>query len=264
MTIAMTIANPRTPPGLPVASARGDGAVATTMAIATLDHGETWARVGAAAGGVVSIAGNVLETAFGHAVHPGAVFGAFWWPVCLFLAIEVFAARLWGTGAWSWLLRAATSLPVAAVAATTSYHHLSKLLDMWGEDGFTVRFGPVAVDGLMLLCAGALYRARAVAHEPAHVKAAGGSGEHRAAGLGEPSVSPVCEPSREPASQAADEPASEPGELSAVGGRARRNTRRKAPTADLLECDCGLDYCPGRVPKSTRTRHRAKVSGGVE
>jgi hypothetical protein len=109
------------------------------------------------------------------------VFGALWWPLALFLALEVFASKVWGGGAWWWLLRLMATAPVAAVAAVVSYRHLSGLLAHWGEDGFTVAFGPVAVDGLMLLCATALYRARALAdpvhsaHPAAHSAAQGGA-----------------------------------------------------------------------------------------
>jgi hypothetical protein len=45
---------------------------------------------------------------------------------------------------------------VALVAAFVSYRHLSGLLEHWSEDGATVAFGPLAVDGLMVMATGAL------------------------------------------------------------------------------------------------------------
>jgi hypothetical protein len=45
---------------------------------------------------------------------------------------------------------------VAAVAAVVSYRHLSGLLTHYGEDPWTAQFGPLAVDGLMVMATGAL------------------------------------------------------------------------------------------------------------
>lgn len=159
-----------------------DPPVAMTL-VADNSHPLLWPRAGAGAGITVSVLGNMLHSLIrpdgagpGWSPQPGQVFGALWWPLALFLALEVFASKVWGGGAWWWLLRLAATAPVAAVAAVVSYRHLSGLLAHWGEDGFTVAFGPVAVDGLMLLCAAALYRARALA-DPVH-------SAHRAAPAG--------------------------------------------------------------------------------
>lgn len=142
--------------------------------------GRGWARTGATAGAVISIAGNVLHTLIPPADPPpadwhpqlGAVIGAVWWPVSLFLALEVLVSARWGSS-WEWVLvRLGTVVPVAAVAAVVSYHHLAALLTYYQEDSFTVQFGPVAVDGLMVLCSAALYRIRITAAEVATAAAA--------------------------------------------------------------------------------------------
>ncbi|MGS2620023.1 hypothetical protein ACVCAH_36965 [Micromonospora sp. LZ34] len=46
--------------------------------------------------------------------------------------------------------------PVALVAAFVSYRHLSGLLDHYNEETLVVWFGPLAVDGLMLMATSAL------------------------------------------------------------------------------------------------------------
>jgi hypothetical protein len=129
--------------------------------------GRGWARTGVGAGAAVSIAANVLSTFIrpddqpeSWTPHLGAVVGAVWWPVSLFLALEVLVSSRWGSSRWWLALRLCATAPVAAVAAFVSYQHLSRLLDSWGEDSFTVGFGPVAVDGLMVVCSAALYRMR--------------------------------------------------------------------------------------------------------
>jgi hypothetical protein len=84
------------------------------------------------------------------------VLGAVFWPVALFVAIETLARTGWPAG-WRWVaLRYLGLLPVAAVAAVVSYRHLSGLLAYYGEDPLTVRIGPLAVDGLMIMATGAL------------------------------------------------------------------------------------------------------------
>lgn len=131
------------------------------MAAGTTGRG--WAYTGALLGGAVSIAANVAHSyvppaaaAAGWAPQPGAVLGAVFWPVALFVAIETLARTGWPAG-WRWVaLRYLGLLPVAAVAAVVSYRHLSGLLAYYGEDPLTVRIGPLAVDGLMIMATGAL------------------------------------------------------------------------------------------------------------
>jgi hypothetical protein len=125
--------------------------------------GRSWAYAGAVLGGAVSIAANVA-----HSYVPppdagpdwtpptGAVVGAVFWPVALLAAVEIMARTLWPDGRRWVAVRYAGLLPVASVAAAVSYRHMSGLLRFYREDWLTVRFGPLAVDGLMVMAAGAL------------------------------------------------------------------------------------------------------------
>jgi hypothetical protein len=125
--------------------------------------GRRWAYLGAALGGIVSIAANVA-----HSYVPptgvmtewrpnvGAVLGAVFWPVALFVATEILARVVWPSGRTWWLLRWTGMLPVAAVAALVSYRHLSGLLAYYGEEPVVCVLGPLAVDGLMVMATGAI------------------------------------------------------------------------------------------------------------
>ncbi len=86
----------------------------------------------------------------------GAVVGAIFWPVALFVAVEILARVAWPSGRRWKALRFAGLLPVALVAAFVSYKHLAGLLAFYGEDGPTAMLGPLAVDGLMVMATGAL------------------------------------------------------------------------------------------------------------
>jgi len=126
-------------------------------------RGQGWAYTGAILGGVVSIAANVAHSYVppeggtqGWSPQPGAVIGAVFWPLALFVAIEILAKVAWPLGRRWVLLRFLGLLPVALVAAVVSYRHLSGLLAYYGEDGLTVALGPLAVDGLMVMATGAL------------------------------------------------------------------------------------------------------------
>ncbi len=125
--------------------------------------GRGWAYVGAALGGAVSVAANVAHSYVpptgvpdGWSPQGGAVVGAIFWPVALFVAVEILARVPWPTGRKWWWLRFGGLLPVAAVAALVSYRHLAGLLRFYGEDGITATLGPLAVDGLMVVATGAL------------------------------------------------------------------------------------------------------------
>ncbi|GIG57763.1 hypothetical protein Lfu02_21350 [Longispora fulva] len=133
--------------------------------------GRVWAYIGALLGGSVSIAANVAHsfvqprpTGAGPdwipspewAPEPGAVVGATFWPVALFVVIEILARVPWPEGARWVVARVCGLLPVALVAAVVSYRHLSGLLGHYGEDPLTVVIGPFAVDGLMVVATGAI------------------------------------------------------------------------------------------------------------
>jgi len=129
-----------------------------------------WAMGGFLLGILVSIAGNVL-----HAWHPDAetlaaagvtaeqwrpelsaqLFSAFY-PVALLVTVEVLARVPWPRS-WGWAAaRYGGASLVAAVSGVVSYMHLSGLLKAYGESRLIVLIGPLAVDGLMIVCGFAL------------------------------------------------------------------------------------------------------------
>ncbi len=125
--------------------------------------GRRWAYIGAALGGTVSIAANIAHSyvppvgaAEGWSPNVGAVIGAMFWPVALFVATEILTRVAWPSGRVWQLLRWAGMLPVAAVAALVSYRHLSGLLAYYGEESIVCVLGPLAVDGLMVMATGAI------------------------------------------------------------------------------------------------------------
>ena len=130
---------------------------------ATTGQGRGWAYAGALLGGVVSVAANVAHSYVPPAgadtrwtPEVGAVIGAVFWPLALFVAVEILTRIAWPAGGrWVWL-RFVGLLPVALVAAVVSYRHLSGLLTFYGEDALTATVGPLAVDGLMVMATGAL------------------------------------------------------------------------------------------------------------
>jgi hypothetical protein len=129
-------------------------------------NGLGWAYAGVALGGAVSVAANVAHSFVPPAGAPvgwrplhGAVLAAVFWPVALFVAIEILARTAWPAGAAWRLVRLGGLLPVALVAAVVSYRHLSGLIRYYGEDGLTATVGPLAVDGLMAVASAALLAA---------------------------------------------------------------------------------------------------------
>ncbi|MEV5694201.1 DUF2637 domain-containing protein [Micromonospora globbae] len=122
-----------------------------------------WAYLGLVLGGLVSVAANIAHSFIAPdgapenwSPEPGAVVSAIVWPLFLFIAIEILARTPWPSG-WGWnLLRWVGLPPVALVAAFVSYRHLSGLLDHYNEETLVVWFGPLAVDGLMLMATAAL------------------------------------------------------------------------------------------------------------
>jgi hypothetical protein len=132
--------------------------------------GRVWAYIGAGLGGAVSVAANVAHSyvpptppkdasadwAETWSPHAGAVVGAVFWPVALFVAVEIFARICWPDGKRWTALRFLGLLPVAVVAAVVSYRHLTGLMVFYSEDRLTATIGPLAVDGLMVMATGAL------------------------------------------------------------------------------------------------------------
>ncbi|HEX6500172.1 MAG TPA: hypothetical protein VF054_14235 [Micromonosporaceae bacterium] len=204
--------------------------------------GRGWAYFGAILGGAVSIAANVAHSYVPPASlggvspvpvdwspQPGAVVGAIFWPVALFVAVEILARVAWPAGRrWS-ALRFGGLLPVATVAAIVSYKHLSGLLTFYGEDRLTSMIGPLAVDGLMVMATGALLATGVRAHAaltPATVSVpAVEMIEPASVPLPEPAPAPVIEPANT-ADPAAPLPEAVP--VPEVDDRTRRAAARKA------------------------------------
>ncbi|MGH3326792.1 MAG: helix-turn-helix domain-containing protein [Streptomycetales bacterium] len=125
--------------------------------------GRGWAYAGVLLGGGVSIAANIAhsyvppdEAGPKWSPEHGAVIGAVFWPIALFIAIEILARTRWPELARWVVLRYLGLLPVAVVAAVVSYRHLSGLLEFYNEDALTATIGPLAVDGLMAISTAAL------------------------------------------------------------------------------------------------------------
>lgn len=125
--------------------------------------GVGWAYAGVLLGGAVSVAANVAHSFVPPAGAPsdwhpmrGAVLSAVFWPVSLFVALEILSRTTWPAGILWRAIRLGGLLPVAVVAAVVSYRHLSGLIRYYGEDGLTATFGPLAVDGLMVVASAAL------------------------------------------------------------------------------------------------------------
>jgi hypothetical protein len=108
--------------------------------------------------------------------YAGAVLSAVFWPVALFVVVEIVAQVAWPAGRRWLALRYVGLVPVAAVAAVVSYRHLSGLLTHYREDPLTATIGPLAVDGLMVMATGALIASAGMATRAAPVEPAPASG----------------------------------------------------------------------------------------
>ncbi len=132
-------------------------------------NGRRFAYAGVCLGLAVSVWANIADAMVkpetlparwpaGKAWHadPGAIGTAAFWPLALFLALEVLSRTSWGTGRGLLVARAGVGL-VAVVAAVVSYLHLHGLLgDVYGQPAVPALIGPLAIDGLMAVSAAAL------------------------------------------------------------------------------------------------------------
>jgi len=183
-----------------------------TMSDTTTRHaasGRGWGYVGAVLGGLVSIAANVAHSyvplagaSSGWRPPIGDVVGAVFWPVALFVAIEILARTAWPRATRWVVVRFLGLLPVAVVAAIVSYGHLSGLLAHYGESALTAHLGPLAVDGLMVMASSALM-ATAPGRTPDTVPATAGQVETAGADTiadstpdTEPDAAPGAKPKR--------------------------------------------------------------------
>jgi hypothetical protein len=133
-------------------------------------RGTGWATVAFLLGIGVSVAANVA-----HTWHPsaavlaaagitadqwrpeiGAQAMAAFYPLALFLTIEILARVPWPRS-FGWdAARYGGAALVAGVAAVVSYRHMAGLLTAYGEDALTAKTGPLSVDGLMVVSSFAL------------------------------------------------------------------------------------------------------------
>ena len=232
--------------------------------------GRGWAYIGAALGGTVSIAANVAHSYVPPTGAPsdwtpqtGAVVGAIFWPVALFVATEILARVAWPSGHHWTALRFGGLLPVALVAAFVSYKHLAGLLDFYGEDALTAMLGPLAVDGLMVMATGALLATanRAAATTESVVPAEAPA----------PVVAEVTEPEAPAAPAVVEVPAPAVTEVPASAGAvkktpAKRVTPRPVSAAKVAKAAAKLPHAPvseiaakAGVSVSTARRHLAAL-----
>jgi hypothetical protein len=214
--------------------------------------GRGWAYIGAALGGTVSIAANVAHSyvppvgaSAAWSPQPGAVVGAIFWPVALFVVTEILARVVWPSGKGWMVVRFGGLLPVALVAALVSYKHLAGLLRFYGEDAVTAHLGPLAVDGLMVMATGALL---ATARRTA-------------------SVAPAAATVTTPATPAAPVPAAAPAPVPTVRkSPAKRVTPRPASAEKVAKVAAKMPAAPvseiaakAGVSVSTARRHLAAL-----
>lgn len=128
-----------------------------------MNVGRSWAYGGVTLGAVASVAANVAHSyvapesaSKGWSPEPGLVLVSALWPLALMIAVEVLVRSEWPDGWFSLSVRYGGVGAVAVVAAVVSYQHLSGLLRHYGETSTAVAIGPLAIDGLMLVCTAAL------------------------------------------------------------------------------------------------------------
>lgn len=123
--------------------------------------GRIWAWAGFGLGIGASIAANVthsyiVQTSRGEANLVGPLISAAFWPLALLLCLEVMSRVVWPKGWQWWIVRYFGLTLVSVIAAVVSWRHMNGLLAKYGEDWFVAVIGPIAVDGLMVVCSSAL------------------------------------------------------------------------------------------------------------
>lgn len=101
----------------------------------------------------LSIAANIGHTILADSAVPVwlRMIGAVWWPLCVFLAVEIFF-RVQLSGTVMHRVAQALVLAPSVVAAITSYEHMHFMLLAMGEKPFIAIIGPAAVDAFMIGC----------------------------------------------------------------------------------------------------------------
>ncbi|QLY29272.1 helix-turn-helix domain-containing protein [Nocardia huaxiensis] len=132
-----------------------------TTAISARGRLVAWA--GFVFGSLTSIAANVLHTWLPAATMPAGwtpgiapQIGAAVWPIGLLLSVEVISRATWRPGPWWTLARYGGAGTVALGSAVISYSHVRDVLLAWGYGHPAAEFGPLTLDGLMVVCGFAL------------------------------------------------------------------------------------------------------------
>lgn len=128
------------------------------------EAGIRFARMGLAAGVIVSVAGNVANVYLTEtSVHLGwRIPGAVVWPSFLFLAIEVMVRNRHRTHRLGYLGRALL-MSVSVTTFITSYVNLHAFMQKTNEPFIATFAGPIGIDGMMLGCTVFLLAASMVA-----------------------------------------------------------------------------------------------------
>jgi hypothetical protein len=113
----------------------------TTMAVGIT------VSMGANVGHIVFVIGPTMP----DGPSPWSMGLAAFWPLSLFLAIEVITKVSWPSSLAFTLTRYLAVGGIALVAAWVSYWHMHGLLDHWGEDALSAYVGPLGVDGLVII-----------------------------------------------------------------------------------------------------------------
>lgn len=129
--------------------------------------GRLWAYAGTVLGAFTSVAANIADAYVtpkdwqparpGQEWVPdiGAVMSAVFWPLALLAASETLARKRWANPVTRRVGIAAV-LVVATAAAVISYQHMYALLQHYQESDLSATIGPLAIDGLMIVCSLAL------------------------------------------------------------------------------------------------------------
>lgn len=140
---------------LPVAEAVAAGGM--PVAAVADDRQPRGARLVVWAGFLLGIAASIAANVAHAQPEVGPRLAGAFVPVALLLAVEAMSRPKWRRSGKRWgLVRYGGTGLVAAVAAVMSYRHMVGLLERYGEDPLNAHLGPLAVDGLMVVCGFAL------------------------------------------------------------------------------------------------------------
>ncbi|WP_405492951.1 terminase gpP N-terminus-related DNA-binding protein [Nocardia sp. NBC_00511] len=124
-------------------------------------HAVAW--TGFVFGSLTSVATNVLHTFLptvhmpsGLALTIAARVGSAVWPIGLLLSVEVLSRVAWRRGPFWSVARFGGAGTVALGSAVISYSHVRDVLLAWGYGHPAAEFGPLTLDGLMVVCGFAL------------------------------------------------------------------------------------------------------------